>query len=442
MATVINKIVKCTLEQYETLLKTGQVEINGVIHYKEEGTLYLPYELDFIDFYNRVKERELFRYEISHTPVAMKSLEQEYEELTADEGGKESVHISAVGFTAILKSGDTIRITAPNGGNFYINGERLTHDYTFTGEGCEVVNVWVFEGRYGNQSGSAFDNPIGPPILNDTPTFAISELDVRNISQTPVVGADYKNYAQTIRTYCFDTHGAATKKLISNGNTSLDASFANLLQEFESDCTILPKTDIFAGKTNLKVLNFPDLKVIQEVSLQSQGFAFKGCTNPQLIINFPNLENIGGNTTTLANAQWNTTFEGVKRVIIPQSVRYIGRYSFSSNEEIILHCTDANIHNDWCTVEPTSSFWMATGWKGSINIAVAAFSKTRDWFIDLFVNILAQHQGEEDLGDGGLLLDFGEITIPQAMFEELKADEEGQAALKIAKDKNWIVGGA
>ena len=438
----VKKIVNLTPGQYEELLRNGQVEVDGVIKKKEDGTLYNTGYLEFIEWHNKIMEAQYKQVEVAHSPVAMKSLEQEYEELTAEDDGKESAYTSAVGFTAILKNGDTIRITAPNGGNFYINGERLTHDYTFTGEGYEVVNVWVFDGRYGNQSGSALDNLIGPPTLNDAPTFAITELDVRCISQTPVVGNGYKNYATVLKTYKFDTLiGSYIKKLCRNGLTDSTATkLSGSVQEFESDCTNFIKTESFTLCSNLKKVFLPELKTTAEVNLSSQRYGFNGCTNADLIIEFPKLVSIGGNINAGA-AKTNTFFESVKKVVIPQSVKYIGRYTFSNNQEVRLNCVDASIDTDWCTTAiPTLS--LVSPWYPSINVAIATKGYTKEWFINCFINVLGHHEGEADEGDGGLLLEFGEITIPQDMLDALMEDEEGQAALQTAEDKNWIVGGA
>lgn len=434
----VKKIVNLTPEQYQELLETGQVEVDGKIKTKEDGVIYDTGYLEFIEWHNKFMQAQYEQVKVNHTPMAMKSLEQEYEELTAEDGGKESVHISAVGFTAILKSGDTIRITAPNGGNFYINGERLTHDYTFTGEGCEVVNVWVFEGTYGNQSGSMFDNPIGPPTLNDTPTFAITELDVRNKAQTPVVGDSYKNYALIIKAYSFMVEGLATRKLVSNGSTTYNQkTISSVIEEIECDCDVYNPTtanSIPSHKT-LKKACFPNLTTIN--SKTGTLIFLSGCDNSELVIYYPNLQVIND-----CNHYDFAPFKGVANVTLPPSVSYVGKYTFANNKTITLECNTATFNTSWCGIAPSVNFTMCDDWWPNINIAVAARSRTKDWFIDLFVNKLARHRGEEDLGDGGILLDFGEITIPQAMLDALMEDEEGQAALQTAEDKNWIVGGA
>lgn len=211
--------------------------------------------------------------------MAMKSLEQEYEELTA-EGGKASKDVSAIGYTAIIKSGNTIKVTEPNTGDFYINGERVTNDYTFTGEGREIVNVWVFESNSGDLS--------YPPSITDTHNFTIKELDVRNIAQTPVVGDSYKNYAQIIKAHNFEISGLATRKLVSNGQEAFKQStIASCVEKIESDCrTMTYAISSIAGKTKLKKASFPELVTVDG----SYGkVLFNGCNNPEFIYDLPNL---------------------------------------------------------------------------------------------------------------------------------------------------------
>lgn len=439
----VKKIVKLEPEQYMKLLNEEPVEVNGVPKTFEEGVLYDTGYLEFIEWYNKIMEAQYKQVAVNHTPMAMKSLEQEYEEIANDLSGQESTSTSAVGFTAILKNGDTIRITEPNGGNFYVNGKRLTNNYTFTGEGCEVVNVWVFDGRYGNQSsGRPTDNLIGPPILNDTPTFAITELVVRWLSQIPVIGDVYKNYATILETHKIDTiMGSHIKKFRFTGLKDLTVpALSNSIREFESDCTNFPKTDAFLNKSGLKKIVFPELKATAPVTLQSQKYGLAGCTNDDLSIEFPKLTSIGSNEHDKPSKN-NTFFDGVKNIVLPQSVQYIGRYAFSNNQSVVLNCVNAHIDPNWCmTAIPALS--LVSPWYPSINVAIATKGYNKDWFINCFTNILGYHEGEVDMGDGGMLLDFGEIVIPQESLDELRASEEGQAAIQAALDKNWSVEGA
>ena len=419
----VKKIVRCLPEQYQELLETGQVEVDGKIKTKEDGVVYDTGYLEFIEWHNKFMQAQYEQVKVNHTPMAMKSLEQEYEELTADEGGKESAYVSAVGFTAVLKGGDTIRTGAPNSGCFFINGERLTHDYTYNGDGYEVVNVWVFEGK--PEAG----NPIiVPPQLNDTPTFNITELDMRNIAQTPVVGDSYKNYALTLKAYNFVISGLATRKLVSNGTDAFNqSSVASTVEEAESDCVTI-NSSALANKTNLKSVSLPNLEII--VGKQN-GFLFN-CSNPELKMHFPKLKVING---------WNITqtpFNGVENVVIPTSVKQMLRVVCSGNKTITLNCNRAdNIAPEWCYNTPSVNFDMCGDWYPSINIAVAAKNHAKDWFIDLFRNKLYDHSITTDTGDGGMIVSAGEITIPLAIFNAHTDDE-----LAIAENKNWTVGGA
>lgn len=419
----VKKIVRCLPEQFQELLETGQVEVDGKIKTKEDGVIYDTGYLEFIEWHNKFMQAQYEQVKVNHTPMAMKSLEQEYEELTADEGGKESAYVSAVGFTAVLKSGDTIRTGAPNSGCFYINGERLTHDYTYNGDGYEVVNVWVFEGK--PEAGNPL---IVPPQLNDTPTFNITELDVRNIAQTPVVGDSYKNYALTLKAYNFEISGLATRKLVSNGaETFNQKSISTTIEEVKSDCITIGTG--LNGKANLKRVIMPELTTIQEINTPF----LCGSTNPDLTYYIPNLAIIGG-----SGSGDSSPFTKVVNVVIPNSVRVITKIICKHNKTITLNCNKADsISSEWCTNTPTVNFDMCDDWQASINIAVAAKNHTKDWFIDLFRNKLYDHSITTDTGDGGMIVSAGEITIPLTIFNALTDDE-----LAIAENKNWTVGGA
>ena len=221
----INKIVQLSDLQYEKLLKDRQIEINGEIKVWEPDTLYITPNNNYQWLFNKFYETAIKPNEVYHTPMNMKSLEQEYEYLTTEDNNL--AYVSAIGYTAILKNGDIIKVTEPNKGTFYINDSVVTNDYTYTGDGYEIVNVWVFENN-------------DAPELNDAPTFNISELDVRNIAQTPVVGDSYKNYALTLKAYNFVISGLATRKLVSNGTDAFNqSSVAPSVEEAESDCVTI-----------------------------------------------------------------------------------------------------------------------------------------------------------------------------------------------------------
>ena len=131
-------------------------------------------------------------------------------------------------------------------------------------------------------------------------------------------------------------------------------------------------------------------------------------------------------------------FGNVINVVIPLSVTDIVNPITGNNKTITLNCNRAvSISSNWCWNTPSVNFDMCGDWYPSINIAVAAKNRTKDWFIDLFRNKLYDHSITTDTGDGGMIVSAGEITIPLAIFNALTDDE-----LAIAENKNWTVGGA
>lgn len=123
----------------------------------------------------------------------------------------------------------------------------------------------------------------------------------------------------------------------------------------------------------------------------------------------------------------NHPYQGVKNVIIPNSVRVVGTHVCAQNDTITLNCNRATINSSWCTSAPKVNFTMCDDWQASINIAVAAKNHTIDWFIDLFTNKLADMTGQ----------DAPQINIPLAIFEALSPEQ-----LAIARNKNWTVTGS
>lgn len=405
----INKIVQLSDLQYEKLLKDRQIEIDGEIKVWEPDTLYVTPNNNYQWLFNKFYETAIKPNEVYHNPMNMKSLEQEYEYLTTKNNNL--VYVSAIGYTAILKNGDTVKVTLPNFGDFFINGEIVTNDYTYTGNGYEVVNIWAFEGKSGDLT--------VPPQLTDKPTFNIMELDIKNITQPPVVGDEYKNYALLIKAYNYEISGLGTRKLISNGaETFNQKSISTTIEEIESDCIAIGAG--LNGKANLKKVIMPELTTIQE----TDNAFLCGSTNPDLTYYIPNLATING-----GGSGDYSPFAKVVNVVIPNSVRVINKIICKSNKTITLNCKKVtSISSNWCMSTPTDNFTMCEDWQADINIAVAAKNHTKDWFIDLFKNKLHDFSSTEETR---------EICIPLAIFEAMTEDE-----LALAKNKNWTVTGA
>lgn len=406
----IKRIVNCTPEQFEALHRDGQVEVDGVIRTREEGTLYNPGELPLLEWYNKIMYEVHKQYEITHTPITIKTLEQEYDDILASD--ERYVGVSAVGYRAILQNGDTVKV-AGNGGDFFLNGERLTKDYTYDGEGCEMVSVWVFEGVGGVI--------VLPPTLDDTPTFSPYEVNIKSIGQTPTINEAYYLYASKITTYNFklSTQAKGCKTIISNGAATFSQTIPTNILEIYSNCEYLTSG---LGKSVKKVV-MPELK---EINIDGDNLRDNIITDWQ----FGKLIKISGPTSSYTAA----LFHSAHTVYIPNTVKtIIGRVA-GYNTNVILNCNKANsIDNNWCTSGVTN-FTMAKDWNCSVNIAVVARNWTKDRFVDLFANYLVDLSYKE----GDTLIEAErELTIPQAIYDIL-TDEE----FAIAENKGWIIGGA
>lgn len=410
----VRKIVNCTPEQYLTLLKDGQVEVDGVVKTKEEGTLYNPGELTVLEWYNKFMEDIHKQYEIAHTPITTRSLEQEYEDIVS--GDSNYQYVSAVGYRAVLENGDTVKVDG-NNGHFFLNGERLTKDYIYSGEGTELVSVWVFE---------SYDSGIAlPPSLYDSPTFTPYEIDIRCIGQTPEVANMYYLYTSKISTYNYVLPAVprACKTLIANGTSDFTQRCPVTVLEVYSDCEKVTAQTL-SNNTYIKRIYLPEVREIIGTTIFRD---LKSVTN----WTFGKLQKIecSGNTPM---------FYTTNTVYIPNTVKTIIGVVCGGNTTVKLECNKANsIDTNWCKTTPTN-FTMAKDWQASVNIAIAAMNWTKDKFIDLFENYLADLSSTEN-EDGTIIeiTEAKELTIPQAIYDEL-TDEE----FAIAENKNWIIGGA
>ena len=349
-------------------------------------------------------------YHVNENPIVLKTLEQEYEDIITTNGDYE--YSSAVGYRAILKNGDTVRVTG-NSGHFFLNGERMTADYTYTGDGCEMVSVWVFE--------NVSDMLVAPISLNDTPSFTPYEIHIKRISQAPSINENYYLRAIVIDLYNFQLPTApwGCDVFICNGILTLSATPTGAARVLYSDCETFSAA--IDGNKTLEEVHLPKTKKLQ-------GSAFGNNLNLKTF-EFGSLEIIEGS----ANAAWALPFKNAPYVFIPSTVKTINAIICRDCKDIRLECTKATISSNWVVGKPTG-FSMAKDWLASVNIAVAASNWNKEKFIDLFENYLVDLSV---VGEDGTLYAEREITIPQAIYDTL-TDEE----FAIAENKGWIVGGA
>jgi hypothetical protein len=391
------------MSQNEDLKKIA----DGVVNFCGEMRTYLENTKESFD---RVLNAN---YHVNTAPIITKTLEQEYEDILATNGDYE--YSSAVGYRAILKNGDTVKATVNSGnsGHFFLNGERMTADYTYTGDGCEMVSVWVFE--------NVSDMLVAPISLNDTPSFTPYEIHIKRISQAPSINENYYLRAIVIDLYNFQLPTApwGCDVFICNGILTLSATPIGAARVLYSDCETFSAA--IDGNKTLEEVHLSKTKKLQ-------GSAFGNNSNLKTF-EFGSLEIIEGST----NAAWALPFKNAPYVFIPSTVRTINAIICKDCKDIRLECTKATISSNWVVGKPTS-FSMAKDWQASINIAVAASNWNKEKFIDLFENYLFDLSG---VGADGTLYTERELTIPKAIYDTLTDDE-----FAIAENKGWIVGGA
>lgn len=322
--------------------------------------------------------------------------------------------LSAVGLFAILKEGDTVTTQDEY---LFINGIEEQSDYSFNGTnsqgGVEFVKIWYFENE-GSLSLQKLD-------------MTVTNIIEKTISATPVLSADFYDYVSEIE---YDTAPAAIPMAVRKQRNMAGGTFSDKVstsvEEYESNCVTLPNinTGNLKNYLRLKKVSFPCLTTISGGA--SDGF-FKGCTSLTEFY-FPMLETIAGVTSNAS-----APFNGVPKVVIPESVQTIGAKAFYSNGEIVLNCKKAqSINANFCVTTPSQSFTMCPNWEASINIAVAA----KNWAPEKF-GIPSDPNDMSYLYN--LLKDYGntwvedahEITIPDEYYtNELK---------EYYKNKNWTL---
>lgn len=343
-------------------------------------------------------------YSYNHEAVVTDSLETVYDSII--EENPELTELSAAGFTAVISSGSTI----PTQDNLlFINGTQEETDYTYSGEnsdgGIELVRVWYFENN--------------GALTLDRVNADITGISVKVKETVPEFSADFFDYADSVAVNMNITAmpvGVKKQKNISGG--AMSDLVSSVVSEYENYCTSYPKKANLYGHTNLKKASFPYLVTIYGGDGAIRTF-LNGCTNCENI-SFPVLQEILD-----SNGGYGSPFNGVPYIVVPESVKSIGKSAFINNKSVLLFCRDAQtIHDSWCENAPTELFSLCDDWGTSINISVAAARWTKEQFIDLFQNRL------RDMDD-----DVREIKIPTAIYDDLTDDE-----FAIAEDAGWTVG--
>lgn len=403
---VIRNIVKCTPEQYLELLKNGEVEVNGELKTYSENTLYDTGNLELLEWYNKMMEAQHKELQPAHTPYTMKTLEQEIADIIKEY--PEYQGASCVGYRAYLKKGDIVGIKSTyNNGEWFINGKRVEANYSYNGDGTELVSV------------VGFDTKHFPVTLGATPSYYPFEIYIRAIGKTPEVSQYYYLYADKIYTYNFNlpVSPKSARVMETYGLANFEQRTPVVVQELYSDCEYYKSSALYQN-THIKKVSLPNCVEVSSTQ------AFSGCSNITTW-EWGKLKKISGSTNISS-----IPFNGVNTLVIPDTVETITTgYICQSNKTIRLECNNAtSIHANWCRSTPTN-LYIADDWRATVNLAIAANNWTLEQFMDFAENKLTP------INPNGGTSAARYLTIPASKASQL----EELGFYNICEDKGWVV---
>lgn len=404
----IKKVVQLTNEQYEELLKNGQIEVNGEIKTKDDETIYVcPASESWAELNNKIDEAIVRPYKVSHTPIIIEDLETYIENFYIEKGYTDSY----LGLIGVMKKGDVVKVI--EGCDIYINGSKIVSDYTYTGDNLEFVTICMFATT--------------GPIIGTQENLNIIKLGEIYINQKGL-GITLKETAFS-EPYSLTNYGATLPTNLSYSNIvklKSDGTFYSTDNSFH--CQNLKEAEILGTKislgaftraSKLEKASFPNVTEIVGGSYNETG-PFQQCTNEKLILKFPKLTTISG--SRVANTP---TFEGCSYVELPETLTnctYDGL--FSNTKNIILNCINCVFkYNSIASASPKTEYLrLAEGWNTNINL---------NPFTELSVdNMVENFNNLKDLTEESSKT----ITIPTIIYNALTEEQ-----LLIAISKNWTI---
>ena len=397
MSKTVKKVVKLSSEQWTELLKTGQTtDSSGVIHtYDTTGeTSYNVYGYDeLMTLNNKIDKMIIDKQKVHPNYFNWLKIEDECTKLQEDNNEyiTDGSKLSFIAIRGYLKKGATIKATPTesnsNGfGNVYLNGTKLTEDYTYEGDGNEYVSVVIFD----KESNSAFG------ILRSEFEIECSfEMAIYNYYHNPVVPNDTLLNCTYFVSYNYTPTGliAAPNELKILGPNSL---ISNLQKGFKLNKvvyereTITTYANVFVPyNTSAYTLDLSKVKYIQGAD-RSNG-------------NIPaNTNVIFRDLVTIRAGYQNAVFNRLNRLEIPSGVTSIqgtnwdGSTVFRMIGTLVLHCKNATFDSKWTSGDGTTSLQLEDGWNTSLNCA-SFKSLPLDNFKDIIKNKLADRTGQEAL---------------------------------------------
>lgn len=404
----IKKVVKLTNEQYEELLKNGQVEVNGEIKTKEEDTIYVcPASESWAELNNKIDEALIKPNRVLHNPYSIEELETIIARLREQYNENDSV----VGFRCTMKQGQKLKVSSNY--RMYLNETLRETDYTCANDN-EMISIVLF-GTGQNMTITEklieIKNNVETYIEQKNTSISIEEVLYRTANLLTML-----NVTLNVPVYCEEIR--YNKQITSVGSNAPTLLPSVKRMKFTG---IAIGHTLVNGNTLLEEANFDSVTTLYG-NYQVQPFF--GTSNEKLVLSFPNLLEIVPGTAYNNNSS--CIFGGVKHLIIGEKVKTLaGMLLTGTCGTVELYCKDATnslLNGNIGTAVTVDYLYLCPEWNCGFSIApVSGISKEN--ITEIFTNL-------KDLSNEASKT----LTIQKALYESLD-----EATLSIATSKNWTI---
>lgn len=404
----IKKVVQLTNEQYEELLKNGQVEVNGEIKTKDNETIYVcPSSESWAELNNKIDEVLIKPNKVLHNPYSIEELETIIARLREQYNENDSV----VGFRCTMKKGQKLKVSPTY--TMYLNETLRETDYTCANDN-EMISIVLFA-KGGNLNITEdliqFKNNIETYIEVKNSAITIEEVLYRTANLLTML-----NVTLNVPVYCEEIrYNKQITNVLSNAPTLLPS-----VKRMKFTGIAIGHT-LVNGNTLLEEANFDSVTTLYG-NYQVQPFF--GTSNEKLVLSFPNLLEIVPGTAYNNNSS--CIFGGVKHLIIGEKVKTLaGMLLTGTCGTVELYCKDATnslLNGNIGTAATVDYLYLCPEWNCGFSIAsVSGISKEN--ITEIFTNL-------KDLTNEASKT----LTIQKALYESLD-----EATLSIATSKNWTI---
>lgn len=406
----VKKIVELTNEQYETLLKTGQVEVDGETKIYDENITYIcPTSESWSELNNKIDNVLIKPFKVLHNPYSIEELDTIIARLRKTYNETDSV----VGFRCIMKKGQQLKTNANY--NMYLNETLREYDYTCENDN-EMISIVLFA-----KSGSLNVTSDLIQFKNNIETYIEQQLTVINIDDNLYYSTNLLtvlNIELNTNQYCEELR---CNSVVTPTTSSSIPTICVIAKRVKFLGTILGGAFAY-NNAKMEEANFDTVtQIICNYSKQP----FVNISNNNLVLKFPNLLKIIP-ANNYSN-DGNVIFSNVKHLIIGEKLEALASFLFGGTcGTIELYCKNAtnNLINGRLCNENVSveHLYLCPDWNCPLNIR-GIKNMTVENITEIFNNL-------KDLTNE----DSKTFTIKSDLYDSLSAN-----ILAIATNKNWTI---